>query len=150
MPKYAANVEGGGGKVLLMPSGHDTLNTGSNIEKKISESFATVSTWDGKEIYRYEALGRATQKEFEDAVKIMDEFIGRPGVFLPKVIIVDDEGRHIETTNRSNLPVHEKIKKADLLGYLIHENDMPLTNPAEIAGELDIQFRRSRFTSMQD
>ena len=73
------------------------------------------------------------RKEFEDAVKIMDEFIGRPGVFLPKVIIVDDEGRHIETTNRSNLPVHEKIKKADLLGYLIHENDMPLTNPAEIS-----------------
>jgi lysine 2,3-aminomutase len=150
IPRYAANVEGGGGKVLLMPSGHDTLNTGNNIEKKISESYATVITWDGKEIYRYEALGRATRKEFVDAVKIMDEFIGRPGVFLPKVIIVDDEGKHIETTNRSNLPVHEKFKKADLLGYVINENDMPLTNPAEITGELDIQFRKSRFTSLQD
>jgi lysine 2,3-aminomutase len=147
IPRYAANVEGGGGKVLLMPSGHDTLNTGNNIEKKISESFATVTTWDGKEIYRYEALGRATRKEFDAAVKIMDEFIGRPGVFLPKVIIVDNEGRHIETTNRSNLPIHEKFKKSDLLEYAIYENDMPLTNPAEIAWELDNQFEKSRFNS---
>ncbi len=58
VPRYAANVEGGGGKVLLMPSGHDTLNIGNNIEEKISESFATVTTWDGKELFRYEALGR--------------------------------------------------------------------------------------------
>ena len=32
-PRYAANVEGGGGKVLLMPSGHDTLNL--NTESRI-------------------------------------------------------------------------------------------------------------------
>ena len=89
----------------------------------------------------------ATRKEFDAAVKIMDEFIGRPGVFLPKVIIVDNEGRHIETTNRSNLPIHEKFKKADLLEYAIYEKDMPLTNPAEIAWELDNQFEKSRFNS---
>ena len=73
IPRYAANIEGGGGKVLLMPSGHDTLNLGNNIEGKISESFATVTTWDGKELIRYEALGRATQEEFDNAVKIMDD-----------------------------------------------------------------------------
>jgi len=43
MPRYAANIEGGGGKVLLMPSGHDTLNIEKEIDEKISESFAIVS-----------------------------------------------------------------------------------------------------------
>ncbi len=92
VPRYAVNIEGGGGKVILMPSGHDTLNTGSGIEEKISESFATVSTWDNKEILHYEALGRASREEYSEAVSIMDEFIGRKGVFLPRVIIVDDQG----------------------------------------------------------
>jgi lysine 2,3-aminomutase len=50
VPRYAANIEGGGGKVLLMPSGHDTLNLDSNIDDKISESFASVLTWDHKKM----------------------------------------------------------------------------------------------------
>jgi len=147
IPRYAANIEGGGGKVLLMPSGHDTINEGNSLEKKISESFATITTWDGREVFRYEALGRAKREEFEEAVKIMDEFIGRKGVFLPKIIIVDDEGNHIETTNRINLPVLEKIKKAERLEYEIFENDMPLTNPAEISNDLEKQFNKSKYTS---
>jgi len=146
VPRYAANIEGGGGKVLLMPSGHDTLNVGNNIENKISESFATVSTWDGKELYSYEALGRATREEFADSVKIMDKFIGREGVFLPKVIIIDSDGTHIETSNRTNLPVIEKFKKAEKLGYELFNDNMPLTNPADIADELDKGFERSKFT----
>ena len=36
VPRYAANIEGGGGKVLLMPSGHDTLNVETQIDSKIS------------------------------------------------------------------------------------------------------------------
>ena len=65
VPRYAANIEGGGGKVLLMPSGHDTLNLNTNIDSKISESFATVSTWDNKKIFKYEALGRASIQEYD-------------------------------------------------------------------------------------
>ncbi len=145
VPRYAANIEGGGGKVLLMPSGHDTLNIGATIEDKISESFATVYTWDGKEIYKYEALGRASRKEFHDAVKIMDEFIGRKGIFLPKVIIVDKAGNHIETTNRTKLPIFEKMKKAALLNYKLFKNEMPLTNPVDIAKELEKQFSKSKY-----
>ncbi|HSO89099.1 MAG TPA: KamA family radical SAM protein, partial [Draconibacterium sp.] len=68
VPRYAVNIEGGGGKVLLMPSGHDTLNLEARIDDKISESSATVVTWDGKELVNYEALGRAKQKEFDEAV----------------------------------------------------------------------------------
>lgn len=145
LPRYAANVEGGGGKILLMPSGHDTLNLDNNIEKEISESYATVSTWDGKELYRYEALGRASREEFTAAQHIMDTFIGRKRVFLPKVIIVDKQGRHIETTNRTKLPKFEKFKKSELLEYSVQDKDMPLTNPLDIAEKLDVLFTQSKF-----
>ncbi|MBN2813288.1 MAG: KamA family radical SAM protein [Bacteroidales bacterium] len=148
VPRYAANIEGGGGKVLLMPSGHDTLNIGNNIEDKISESFANVFTWDGKELYRYEALGRASRKEFREAVQIMDAFIGRKGVFLPRVIIVDKNGNHIETTNRTKLPKLEKLKKSELLDYKVHKHEMPLTNPMEISDQLEEQFSQSRYGSI--
>ncbi len=146
IPRYAANIEGGGGKVLLMPSGHDTLNIGTDIEKKISESYATVNTWDDKELHRYEALGRSTRKEFVEAVHLMDKFIGRKGVFLPRVIIVNKKGEHLETTNRTRLPALEKLKKSQLLEYEIHKKNMPLTNPARISGELDKEFVKSRYS----
>ena len=77
----------------------------------------------------------------------MDKFIGRKGVFLPKVIIVDEKGNHIETTNRSKLPVFERFKKSQLLGYEIHEKDMPLTNPQDILPELEKQFARSKYVN---
>ncbi|MBP1664718.1 MAG: kamA [Bacteroidetes bacterium] len=145
VPRYAANIEGGGGKVLLMPSGHDTLNVDTNIDDKISESYATINTWDDKKIFRYEALGRTSQEEFDNGVKIMDAFIGRKGVFLPKLIIVDRKGKHIETTNRTKLPTLEKIKKSELLGYDLYNKDMPLTNPAEISDELEEKFKTSKY-----
>jgi lysine 2,3-aminomutase len=146
VPRYAANIEGGGGKVLLMPSGHDTLNQESSIDDKISESYATISTWDNKKIFRYEALGRATKLEFDGAVKIMDSFIGRKGVFLPKIIIVDEKGNHIETTNRTKLPGFEKSKKSALLDYKLATDEMPLTNPAEIAEILEEGFKKSKYS----
>lgn len=149
MPRYAVNVEGGGGKILLMPSGHDTLNTGYNLDTKIAESAATVNTWDGREIQYYEALGRTTHKEFEAGVKLMDHFIGRKGVFVPKLIIVDEKGNHLETTNRTKLPVFERFKKAELLGYDLYERDMPLTNPATIADKLEAAFAKSEFANKQ-
>lgn len=148
IPKYAANIEGGGGKILLMPSGHDTLNDESDIDEKISESYATVSTWDGKELLRYEALGRATMEEFNSAVKIMDTFFGRKGVFLPKIIIVDHKGNHIETTNRTKLPTIKHLKKSVLLDYEIYKNDMPLTNPVDIFEKLEKQFKKSKYNKM--
>lgn len=145
VPRYAANIEGGGGKILLMPSGHDTLNLEAHIDDKISESYATVTTWDGKELYRYEALGRTNYEEFDEGVKMMDAFIGRKGVFLPKLIIVDKEGNHIETTNRTKLPKLEKIKKSELLGYSLFHEDMPLTNPNDIAEALEKIFLLSPY-----
>jgi lysine 2,3-aminomutase len=144
-PTYAANVEGGGGKVMLMPSGHDTLNMAANIEAEISKSFATVNTWDDRQLSNYEALGRATRQEFSEAVEIMDSFIGRTGVFVPKLIIIDEQGKHIETTNRNKLPLIKKRKKADLLGYKTFQHDMPLTNPNEIEIQLDDLFSNSTY-----
>lgn len=145
VPRYAVNVEGGGGKVWLMPSGHDTLHNKTNIEAKISESYATVITWDSKEIKKYEALGRASREEYNEAVEIMDKFIGRSKVFLPKIIIVDKNGKHLQTTNRTKLPTLEKMKKAMLLDYEIHTNNMPLTNPVDIKNILELEFLKSKF-----
>jgi lysine 2,3-aminomutase len=145
MPRYAANIEGGGGKVLLMPSGHDTLNSANPIDEKIAESFATVSTWDSKKIFKYESLGRSSQKEYLESVDIMDKFIGRKGVFLPKVIIVNEKGEHLETTNRTKLPSFEKIRKSELLGYAIGSGDKPVTNPALIKDELERIFLLSNY-----
>jgi len=146
VPRYAANIEGGGGKVLLMPSGHDTLNDDTSIDDKISESFATINTWDSKIMFRYEALGRTSKEEFENGVTIMDAFIGRKGAFLPKLIIVDGDGNHIETTNRTKLPSIDKIKKSELLGYNLQDNDMPLTNPTDIRDILEEEFKKSKFS----
>ncbi len=146
VPRYAANIEGGGGKVLLMPSGHDTLNLDATIEDKISESYASVYTWTHRKIMRYEALGRATRAEYREAVAIMDRFIGRKGVFLPKIIIVDKDGNHLETTNRTRLPTFENSRKAKLLGYELFDAEMPLTNPADAAKKIDAAFSRSKYS----
>ncbi len=152
IPQYSGTIEGGG-RFLLMPSGHDTLNLEHNIEKRISASFATVSTWDGKEIHRYEALGRVSRNQYERAVRIMDTFIGRKGVFLPKVIIIDEYGRHIKTTNRQKLPKIENCKKSDQLKYGLFEDDTPLTNPGSIRDELEAQYSKwkiSRADNLQE
>ncbi len=143
IPRYAANIEGGGGKVWLMPSGYDNLGVDLAVDDKISESFATVTTWDARTMYKYEALGRTTQQEFEEGVAIMNKFIGRKGVFLPKLIIVDENGKHVETTNRTRLPSLEKMKKADLLDYELQHNNMPITNPSEIEEKLEEMFLKS-------
>jgi lysine 2,3-aminomutase len=150
VPKYAVNVEGGGGKVLLMPSGYDIFNSEVNVDEKISESFATISTWDGRELFKYEALGRSSREEYKEAVKIMDDFIGRKGAFLPKVIIVDKNGNHIETTNRTKLPKIDKFKKSELLNYEANANDMPLTNPAKITKKLNSMFDESKYANMKN
>lgn len=147
LPRYAANIEGGGGKVLLMPTGHDTLNIDSQIDEKISESYALITTWDGERIYKYESLGRSTYEEFNEAESIMNKFIGRKGVFLPKVIIFDQNGNHVETTNRTKLPVFERLKKSKLLEYSLFDKDMPLTNPAVISDKLDIHFTKSKYSN---
>ncbi len=145
IPKYAANIEGGGGKVLLMPSGYDLLHINADIEDKISESYANVLTWDSKKMINYEALGRSTKKEFNESVKIMDKFIGRTGVFLPKLIIINEEGKYIETTNRTKLPQFEKSKKSKFLDYDIFEKNLPLTNPYTIRDELDKKFNNNNY-----
>lgn len=146
-PSYAVNIEGGGGKVLLMPSGYDFMGKKIyDIEKKISESFATIQTWDGKTIANYEALGRATRAEFTKAVERMDRFIGRKGVFVPKVIIVNDNGDRVETTNRTKIPNITNLKKADFLNYEASKGELPLNNPHEISEKLDKGFESSKYS----
>lgn len=147
-PTYAVNIEGGGGKVLLMPLNYDIYNLNLKIDDKISESRAKVYTWDEKKLEDYEALGRATKDEYLEAVKIMDKFIGRKGVFVPKIIIVDEHGNYIETTNRTKLPRFEKQKKAELLGYEVDSSGMPITNPTTISAKLDELYEKSEYSKL--
>jgi lysine 2,3-aminomutase len=91
VPRYAANVEGGGGKVLLMPSDmiHLIPNPGSMTRfRRVMRQYIPGTT----KSYTDTSISRATIEEFRDGVNIMDRFIGRKGVFLPKLIIVDKAG----------------------------------------------------------
>ncbi len=144
IPRYAVNIEGGGGKVLLMPSGHDTMNAGVDLDKEISPSAANVKTWDSRLIHKYEALGRTTLDEYESSVELMDKFFDRKGVFLPRLIIIDNDGNYIGTSNRSKLPLFNNSKKARILGYSIF-NDMPITNPNELKNLLLDEYEKSKF-----
>jgi len=58
---------------------------------------------------------------------------------------VDSEGKHIETTFRTNLPTFEKSKKAKLLSYFTNGKDMPVSNPNELLNELEKEFLKSKY-----
>lgn len=143
-PTYSANLEGGGGKVTLTPSGYDIIDEATLIEHKISKLSVTVHTWDDKIIKGHEALGRATKEEYVNSRKVMDAFIGKPNIFKPAVIIVDENGDPVRTTRR-RLPELTNAVKADLLGYETEPDNMPLTNPVEIKDELDEEFKKSEY-----
>ena len=142
IPIYASNIGGGGGKILLMPSGYDRYNSESNIEGNEFQRYENAITWDGKVLGKYEALCTVTQDEFENAIKSMDEFIGRKGVFVPKVNIIDSDGRIVEIIDKTKLPEIGKIKKSKLLGYGLYDKQMPLTNPTDILDKLETRFQK--------
>jgi lysine 2,3-aminomutase len=143
-PNYAANVEGGGGKVLLMPSGHDTLNLLPDLEAKRAKPNVRVKTWDDKVITDYEALGRCTVPEFEASVRVMDEFIGRSGVYVPSLILVDSEGKSMYATN-FRLPNLDNERKSTILDYdIVGEDGFPWSNPAEISDYLDKEYAKAK------
>jgi lysine 2,3-aminomutase len=143
-PSYAVNVEGGGGKVMLMPSGHDTLNIGGDLEAKRGKPHARVRTWDGRIISDYEALGRCTQQEYDDAISLMDKFIERKGVFLPSMIIVDNNNKPVSVTNVRFPELSLNEKKSALLDYELQDNEMPWTNPWEISDFLDKEYIKQK------
>jgi len=142
-PTYAANIEGGGGKVLLMPSGHDTLNLLPDLEAKRSKPYARVKTWDGNIFSDYEALGRCAKPEYDESVRIMDDFIGRSGVYQPSLILTDPEGKRMYATN-VRFPDLYNERKSQILDYDSQgEDGLPWTNPALIKDFLDKEFEKS-------
>lgn len=143
-PTYSANLEGGGGKVTLTPSGYDVFDGMKEIEKKSSKAAVTVHTWDDKIIKGYEALGRATKEEYVNSRIIMDKFLGRTGIFKPAVIIIDENGNPVRTTRR-RLPELTNEIKAHLLNYHMEVNGMPITNPLDIKDQLDEGFKQSKY-----
>jgi len=147
-PTYAANIEGGGGKVILMPSTHHTMGEVIDVEDEISPSRARIQTWDKRIIEKYEALGRATENEYKESVAIMDKFIGRPEVFKPCIIIHADNGKYIRTTNKDRLPHLSNHRKTQMFDYELFTKDMPLTNPNEIREELEKLYKISQFKNL--
>ncbi len=143
-PTYSANLEGGGGKVTLTPSGYDISDDVTEMETKRSKLSVTVHTWDDRIIKGYEALGRATQEQYVNARKTMDAFLGRPNIFKPAVIIVDENGNPVRITRR-RLPELTNALKADLLGYNMESDNMPLINPAEKKEDLDRAYHKSEY-----
>ena len=143
-PTYSANLEGGGGKVTLTPSGYDINDEFTEMEQKRSKLSVTVHTWDDRIIKGYEALGRATKQEYVNARDVMDDFIGRSNVFKPAVIIVDEKDVPVRTTRR-RLPELTNEIKADLLSYSKQEDNMPLTNPATIKDVLNEGYKKSKY-----
>jgi len=138
-PTYSANLEGGGGKVTLMPSGYDIGDEQASGEQKLSKLSVTVHTWDDRIIKGYEALGRATKQEYVNSRNVMDAFLGRANIFKPAVVITDDDGSPVRTTRRRVPELTNEIK-ADLLGYEKQSDNMPLTNPGEIRDKLEEEF----------
>ncbi|MCP4716252.1 MAG: hypothetical protein GY868_14130 [Deltaproteobacteria bacterium] len=144
-PTYSANLEGGGGKVTLTPSGYDINDETLSLEQKASKVAVTIHTWDDKIMRGYEALGRATQAEYDQARKVMDSFIGKRNIFKPAVIIIGENGAPVRAT-RQKLPKLTNSLKADLLGYTKESDGMPLTNPADIEETLEKEFRESDYS----
>jgi lysine 2,3-aminomutase len=142
MPKYASNIEGGCGKIILMPSGNEVFNNISDTAE-IPEYYTNVHTWDGNSIEKYEDLCKVSFDEFTMAMKSMDEFIGRKGVFHPYVKISGLNRQGLEMPDNAISPRIENIQKSRLLGYELKGWQMPMTNPAEFSNELESLFCKS-------
>ena len=141
---YAANLEGGGGKITLTPSGYDIGND-FPLKTQLAAASVMVRTWDERIIENYETLGRSSQEEYENALRVMDAFIGKPGIFNPFVIIVNDKGKPLKTTSKKPLRL-SFAAKSNMLGYKRKPDKMPLTNPSVITEKLDRKYKKSKYS----
>jgi len=118
IPKYASNISGGVGKILLMPSG-------IKQEEKEYNPYVTVRTYKGDIVENYCPMGECSQKIYDNAIRTMDDFIGQPGVFKPSVVLNGKDVTHFD------IPQYTNPQKAKLLGYEPFKDGMPITNPAD-------------------
>ncbi len=147
-PTYASNVEGGGGKRVLMPTMHYTMGDETDVEARVGLPSAHIQTWDKRDFLNYEELGRSTPEEFESSVKEMDKFIGREGVFKPCLLLFDEKGNYLRMTNRDTLPHFTNTEKAHLFEYGAREDGMPITNPHVLKDELDDLYYKEKAKKM--
>ena len=150
LPTYAMNAKHGGGKVVLTPTGLTDI-----FDEEYNHSL-TLATWDGNVLEGYEPLGKATSDEYGAAVRVMDEFIGREGVYLPNLMIIDGDGRYTGETTNVYLPSKDELSfemRARMLNYdcvgltPVEEgvSSVPETNPSRISDELETGFAHSSY-----
>lgn len=111
IPTYAVNMDGGGGKVNLTPSGYAWEEIGF-LDDQPYKPIHQMQTWDGK-IVKYHELLSMNKKNYERLVATMDDFYGCKGKFNPSVNLLDEKGKYIMSTN-VNI---ENFDPGEILGY---------------------------------
>ncbi len=147
-PIYAANLEGGKGKILIMPQQvhprelPHPLSPEEIIEHSLSSK---VYTWDGNVFDNYEALGRATVEEYQYAQDVMTTFFGQEGIFKPYLILIDKDNNIVGLSRQIKVPKLNTEIKSKYFNYNFKLNGQPVTNPADLKDFLDREFYRQKF-----
>ncbi len=152
IPIYAVNMTGGGGKVVLTPSGDNGFGDFSYKMKR------DMRTWENK-LVEYEELLRIRESDYENGMKAMSEFYGDVGImdyaesdvggvnvresasrkFRPSLIVVDDKNQDkvLYVTNVTASEPMDTQKKLDKMGFYRNGErlgiaDQPyVTNPSD-------------------
>lgn len=97
IPNYVVNMDGGGGKVLLTPSGYaQELSAFEDTLPYIPTH--VMRTWD-ESFVKYTELLDMTEENYYNLIKVMDKFYGLTGKFRPCVNLIDSFGNYIRSTN---------------------------------------------------
>ena len=134
IPNYVVNMDGGGGKVLLTPSGYAQERIAFEDSKPYVPTHI-MRTWDDT-FAKYQELLDMTEEHYNELVDAMDEFYGTTGKFRPCVNIIDQHGDYVRSTNATikTPPIKDKqylhFNPNKILGY--NEGPYgPVTNPQD-------------------
>ncbi len=152
IPVYAVNMTGGGGKVVLTPSGDGGI---PDFGYRLSRD---MRTWDNN-VMKYEELLRVRESDYENGMREMARFYGDESIldysagdagglkvretssrkFRPSMIVVDDAdtGKVLYVTNVTAPDVMEADEKLDKMGFYRNGPELGIdgqpyvTNPSE-------------------
>ncbi|MDO9516848.1 MAG: KamA family radical SAM protein [Methanosarcinaceae archaeon] len=121
IPNYVVNMDGGGGKVLLTPSGYAQERIAFE-DSKLYAPTHVMRTWDDTFV-KYRELLNMTEERYNNLVDTMDKFYGSSGKFRPSVNIIDRHGNYVRSTNVAikTPPIKDKqylhFNPNEILGY---------------------------------
>jgi len=151
IPNYMVNLEGGGGKIRLTPPRIQVFGDVQKLDEKILGPPWTVSTWDGKVIDDYYELGGATSYQYYNAIRVMNNFLGRDDIFKPQLVISDKrgdmgtDGNYMPYLENVTLPRLTNEIKSSAFGYKVENDGLPLNNPQIEEKKLNEKFKYSDY-----